>query len=282
MKDIRGRTELGGRFRALRRFVLWGLLGVAVLAAAVWAAQLWWHWMYPVVQFRYKLTVEVMTPEGLKSGSSVIEVRYSSGHPLPNPGRYYNDALVAGDAVYVDLGQGKNLFVLLGNYLSGRNAGGMNGDHGERYTAFGDENDRNSSTHGRHHTALSVLLLPKYTLGLRRAPGNENSIASALEGLRDASPSEVQDLRRLPTMVTFGDLRNMDSAKIIQSNDFSSVFGTGFSLHRATLQITSESTSSSIENVLPWLRPFRQYRWPNLRGGPSVINSLQYNSFKQP
>ena len=102
--------------RAVRRL----LLGVAVLAAAVWAAQLWWHWMYPVAQFRYKLTVEVMTPDGLKSGSSVIEVRYSSSHPLPNPGRYYNDALVAGEAVYVDLGQGKNLFVLLSTIRSGR------------------------------------------------------------------------------------------------------------------------------------------------------------------
>src|SRR3954471_15629 len=56
---------------------------------------------------KYRLTVEVETPEGLKSVSGVMAV---------HPDRSYSRGgrtTTKGDAVYVDLGGGKNLVALL-------------------------------------------------------------------------------------------------------------------------------------------------------------------------
>ena len=56
---------------------------------------------------KYRLTVEVETPEGRKSASGVVAV---------HPDRSYSrrgQTRTLGDAVFVDLGQGKNLVALL-------------------------------------------------------------------------------------------------------------------------------------------------------------------------
>lgn len=273
MKDIRGRTELGGRFWALRRFLLWGLLGVAVLAAAVWAAQLWWHWMYPVAQFRYKLTVEVMTPDGLKSGSSVIEVRYSSGHPLPNPGRAYNDRVVAGEAVYVDLGQGRNLFVLLGTMMVGR---GYQGNWEFTNTAVA-QYERPA------RGPLGVLDLPERVFVFQRSPGEEVKITNRVAELRGQPPETVKNIMQLPTLVTFASLQDPESVRVVQPNALEEMLGPGYRLDQVTLQITDDDVTKRIEGILPWL-PSK--RLPDGRMEFSVrdnlIDQLGYASFKMP
>src|SRR3982074_2829185 len=56
---------------------------------------------------KYRLTGEVETPQGIKSASGVMAV---------HPDRSYSrggHTLTRGDAVFVDLGGGKNLFALL-------------------------------------------------------------------------------------------------------------------------------------------------------------------------
>ena len=56
---------------------------------------------------KYRLTVEVETPEGRKSASGVMAV---------HPDRSYTrrgQTRTLGDAIFVDLGQGKNLVALL-------------------------------------------------------------------------------------------------------------------------------------------------------------------------
>ena len=63
--------------------------------------------------YRYRLTVEVDTPDGVKTGSSVSEVdtEVAGGYSIPTPGRVTNR--VRGEAVTVDLGEGRVLFALL-------------------------------------------------------------------------------------------------------------------------------------------------------------------------
>ncbi len=63
--------------------------------------------------YRYRLTVEVDTPEGLKTGPSVIEVRQSMGR---SAGTGFGEIImrrVHGEAVSVDLPGGRTLFALL-------------------------------------------------------------------------------------------------------------------------------------------------------------------------
>ncbi|NMW32944.1 hypothetical protein HKD42_12810, partial [Altererythrobacter sp. RZ02] len=67
----------------------------------------------PTPDYRYRLTVEVETPEGLKSGSSVIEVQtnIAGEYSIPTPGRV--SQRLRGEAVTVDLDDGQVLFALL-------------------------------------------------------------------------------------------------------------------------------------------------------------------------
>ncbi len=63
---------------------------------------------------KYRLTLEVETPEGRKSGSGIVSV---------HPDRSYirrGQTRTLGDAVFVDLGQGKNLVALLAHLDDGK------------------------------------------------------------------------------------------------------------------------------------------------------------------
>lgn len=66
---------------------------------------------YP--DYRYLLTVEVDTPEGIKTGSSVIEVstRKAGEYEIPTPKQVFTR--IKGEAVAVDLGKRGTMFALL-------------------------------------------------------------------------------------------------------------------------------------------------------------------------
>ena len=71
-------------------------------------------------KIRYKMTVTVETPEGIKTGSAVREAsRYTEPSILPDQGgTFYN--ITKGEAVVVDLGQRGVLFVLMDGEREGR------------------------------------------------------------------------------------------------------------------------------------------------------------------
>src|SRR3546814_12102512 len=60
---------------------------------------------------RYRMTVEVETPTGVRSGSSVIETTITKG-PRTGQGSGLT-ATMKGEAIAVDLGSGQTLFALL-------------------------------------------------------------------------------------------------------------------------------------------------------------------------
>lgn len=71
-------------------------------------------------KIRYKMTVTVETPEGVKTGYAVREAsRYTEPSILPDQGgTFYN--ITKGEAVVVDLGQRGVLFVLMGRQSEAR------------------------------------------------------------------------------------------------------------------------------------------------------------------
>src|SRR5437588_1322208 len=81
---------------------------------------------------KYRLAIEVETPEGIKSGSGVMAV---------HPDRSYSrggHTRTAGDAVFVDLGGGKNLVALLAHLDDGKlDLDGINYLALRAYTAAG-------------------------------------------------------------------------------------------------------------------------------------------------
>ena len=64
-------------------------------------------------EWNQKITVEVETPDGVKSGSSVQHIRWVAGAGYPGMDGPSADSKVTGEAVVVDLGGGKYLFALL-------------------------------------------------------------------------------------------------------------------------------------------------------------------------
>jgi hypothetical protein len=81
---------------------------VAVLVGAVFLLYLY---AQPAYTHRFRLTVEVQTPSGVKSGSSVIETSaWESGNWTEARGVRTD---FKGRAVFIDLGSGRNLVALL-------------------------------------------------------------------------------------------------------------------------------------------------------------------------
>ncbi|MGA9581851.1 MAG: hypothetical protein WBR13_07795 [Allosphingosinicella sp.] len=90
--------------RAVKR---WGAIGL-LAAGTAWLAGCA---VQAPGRLRYRMTVEVETPEGVKSGSSVIESTITKGMRFgDSSGISY---AVKGEAVTVDLGGGQMLFALL-------------------------------------------------------------------------------------------------------------------------------------------------------------------------
>ncbi|MES2677609.1 MAG: hypothetical protein V4612_04775 [Pseudomonadota bacterium] len=76
---------------------------------------LYWQIKYPSYTYRYKVTVEVETPQGIKTGSSVVEVhtnRYP-GWVILSSANVVVDKKIKGEGTIVDIAEGKTLFVLL-------------------------------------------------------------------------------------------------------------------------------------------------------------------------
>lgn len=97
---ISGRTPSGSRSPS--RLGSWTILFLSVLLSGCNPFPDTWRW-------NQKLTVEVSTPDGIRSGSAVTEVVWQERNWTGNfPGSYH------GEATVVDLGQGRYLFALIG------------------------------------------------------------------------------------------------------------------------------------------------------------------------
>lgn len=198
-------------------------IGLVAVAAIGWA---WWQWEYPTCTFNYRLTVEVETPAGVKSGFADTQVSYST--TLGLPGRFPHDT-VTGEATYVDLGDGKNLFVTLTSNGSGR-------DH--------------------EGGALNALRLPLEILGLTRRHGSERDLCRAANAFANRGAVDVP-LARLPTTVTFKDLNDPKSVKLVDPREADKVLGPEFQVAAAKIEISDQPRNGTIENTLPWLGTLR-------------------------
>lgn len=94
------RTFLGGH-KVLVGFVLLAVLVVG-----------WWNYAFPSGSWRYKMTVTVETPEGIKTGSAVRQIGQSRDFRIGDAPAGHSGA--TGEAVVVDLGTRGKLFLLMG------------------------------------------------------------------------------------------------------------------------------------------------------------------------
>ncbi|WP_198507666.1 hypothetical protein [Qipengyuania seohaensis] len=176
--------------------------------------------------YRYRLTVEVDTPEGVRSGSSVIEVEQSMGRTAMSGFGKRINRRARGEAVSVDLPDGRTLFALLrseddvdwASVVMQTAAPQIAGE------SFEEKFDNMLLIKGER-------VLPRYW-----PPYPGGLVISGY-----------------PMLVTFEDLDDPTSVMRVDPDDLAATFGEGVSLKRITVAITQDPVTTGIEQRLVWL-----------------------------
>jgi hypothetical protein len=174
---------------------------------------------------KYRLTVEVETPEGRKSASGVVAV-----HPDRSDSRR-GQTRTLGDAVFVDLGQGRNLVALLAHI------------------------DNNKL----EFDGINYVALRAYTA----AQGQRVSF-NAMSAQTGIVPVKAE---LVPVLVSFADPANPASARAVAPDDAEAVLGKGYRLQGISAEVVpngfwpidfggplGEPVTRGIQAKLPWLR----------------------------
>jgi hypothetical protein len=206
--------------------------------------------LFPTTTINYRLALEAMTPDGPKAGSGVISIAYSSDLNLNGGGRK-GSIKVTGEAVYLDLGQGKNLFVTLTDDGSGR-------PHDHRKPLSG---------------ARNAIWLPKEIFGFEWDWGNEWYLEWQAWAAKATNPIRDVPLVALPTTVTFRDRSDSKSVMLVDPRDIAASFGEGYALTKATLELTNDSPTEGVGTLLTWLG---KYPEPPLGRSPNIYNPEFY------
>lgn len=205
---LRSTAQKASRFTGLA-------LGAAALLLTACSEQL--------PTYRYRLTVEVDTPEGLRTGSSVIEVRTREGAAFPGPEAASTHSRIRGEAVAVDLGPRGVLFALLTSPGRQTGAGGYAWALlPNRPTSGRDADERRENYRALHAVRGRVELLPD----------------------------------RYPMLVRFRDNSNPATVEELEPRAIGRAYGHGVRLRRITVEITDDEVTRSIESRLPWLAEY--------------------------
>jgi hypothetical protein len=170
---------------------------------------------------KYRLTVEVETPEGVKSASGIMAV---------HPDRSYSrggKTRTRGDAVFVDLGGGKNLLALLAHVDQSVELDGIN-----------------------------YLALRAYNAAGRKVSFNEMNRVTGAVPVQGAL---------IPVLLTFTDLDDPLTARAVPPENMDATLGKGFRLHGMAAEGVpngawpldfggplGEPVTRGIETKLPW------------------------------
>jgi hypothetical protein len=142
---------------------------------------------------KYRLTVEVETPEGVKSGSGILAITPDRGYSRRG------NTSASGEAIFVDLGSGKNLVALLAHIDKSADLDAVN------YVAM------------RAYTAAAG----------KRVNFNDMSKMTGAVPVKGAL---------IPVLVTFGDPANPGTARNVPPDDSESALGKGYRLRGVTAE----------------------------------------------
>ena len=202
--------------------------------------------IYPFGAWNYRMTINVETPEGIKTGSVVREVYVATGPDLLPQAHSY--VRVKGEAVVIDLGPRGLLFAIMRNDTLGVDYGknvflSMFGKHGY-----------NGSTTPTGVWHLNVLSL-----------------------LKSGTTKQLEP-DYFPILVRFRDINDPKSVERVDPNNLAATFGEGVKLLGATIEITDEPITTGIEKVLPSWKDtdFAKWRASLPYGHPLAIDRSDF------
>lgn len=176
---------------------------------------------------KYRLTVEVDTPDGVRSASGVMAVHPNRSYGGSGSGP--SGPKTKGDALFVNLGGGKNIVALL---LHGTNSAETDG--------------------------MSYLPLRAFAAAGKRIDFRDVKRQTEIVAVKG-------DL--IPTLVTFGNAADPRSARAVDPADLQAALGKNVALRNVSLQVVpaglwpldfggwfGEPVTRHIEAELPWWR----------------------------
>ena len=175
--------------------------------------------------YRFRMTVEVDTPQGVRSGSSVYEVRAWNTPKILPEGRA-RDWSLRGEAVAVDLSGGQTLFALMTT---------------RRY---------------------DLLIVSMRTLDPAFRNDIVESAARIANGAGIRSPAEI-NRSDYPWLVSFRDNRDPASVVPVDPEELYLRLGAGVSLRRILVAVTDDRVTALIRRRLPWIVTHRGTLKPN-------------------
>jgi hypothetical protein len=205
--------------------------------------------------YRYKLTLAVNTPNGVKRGSSVVEVTF---HDVSFPAKGTMHKL-NGEALYLDLGPGiRPLIALLTNGLPRKYDGGIG------WSAEAGPDTR-------------LMLKP------RQAP-SQDFMDDVPRIARMRVPHKIVPVD-LPDLVTFADANDPKSVIEVDRNDLQASLGPNVNWNEISLESTDAPLTKGIAHNLPWIPAYFE---KNLRldgtkygSGRELANRLDWWNFDQ-
>jgi hypothetical protein len=172
---------------------------------------------------KYRLAVEVETPEGVKSASGVLSVHPDRGYSR------HGSTLTRGDAVFVDLGGGKNLVALLAHL---------------------------DDQKGLELDGMNFVALRAFNTAGRKTTFNELNRISGTAPVTGAL---------IPVLAAFTDINDPATMRVVKPDDFEATYGKGFRLRGVTVEavpngfwpldfggVLGEPVTRGIETKLPW------------------------------
>jgi len=218
-------------------------MGMIVIAALVVGFAVWWTVAYPSGTWRYKMTVTVETPEGLKSGSAVREVHVQRGWaPLPE---MKPSVSLKGEAIAVDLGERGVLFALLHGYRLGYNYA-----RSLPFYVFPS---------GRGGTTVAGL---KYYSTLKAGPVDISPewYPKFVHFKDSADPKTVKLVLEMEPCIDPETVRSSNASYCITKDRFAEIYGEGVRLKSVTVEMTDEEvTRGVVERYMPSYANQREY-----------------------
>lgn len=189
--------------------------------------------------YRYRVTVEVDTPQGLRTGSSVWETSAVQGSGIPDKARRTTNR---GEAIAVDL-PGGTLFALRRDEEIGVNYPG--------YVV------------GRH---LRDYPDPRYPM----TPDWRTDMAM----IRTKKPSFDLAPSEIPVLIRFRDINDPASVEIVQPFDLAEAFGPGVTLRRINITVTEDGITHGIKERIPWLPSVSHERGTLIPNPPQLLKDF--------
>jgi hypothetical protein len=182
------------------------------------------------------MTVEVETSQGLRSGSTVVEIRAGKALGLL-PQEAKAQVELKGEAVAVELPRGETLFALL----------------------------RTADNSQSLQRAITAALDPDFGGG---AEGFLKSVPK-LGASEMLGRSATLGPQSYPLLVRFRDPKAPGTVEQVHSNKLSASFGAGTELKSIRVQITNDPIPNRLASLLPWIADYASRR-ARLSGSSSV------------